>query len=48
MKPIGIFYTSGIVPKSLFLNKLNETMSFSEVLFKALCLNTVVNFFCSA
>jgi len=36
MKPIGLFKRGGRVPKFLFFEKPNETMSFFEVLFKAL------------
>ena len=45
MKPIGLFKRGGRVPKSFFFEKPNETMSFFEVLFKALCYNTLVKFF---
>jgi len=36
MKPIGLFKRGGRVPKSFFFEKPNETMSFFEVLLKAL------------
>jgi len=37
MKPIGLLKRGGRVPKSLFIEKPNETMFFFEVVFKALC-----------
>jgi len=33
------------VPKSFLFEKLNDTMPFFEVLFKALCQNVLVKFF---
>jgi len=47
MKPIGLFKRGGRVPKSFFFEKPNKTMSFFEVLFKALCQNTLLKFFYS-
>jgi len=37
MKPIGLFKGGGRVPTSFFFEKPIKTMSFFEVLFKALC-----------
>jgi len=37
MKPIGLFKRGGRVPKYIFFEKLNKTMSFFKVLLKALC-----------
>jgi len=37
MKPIGLFKRGGRVPKSFLFEKSNKTMSFFEVLFRALC-----------
>jgi len=37
MKSIGLFKRGGREPKSFFFEKPNKTMSFFEVLFKALC-----------
>jgi len=49
MKPIGLFKRGGgRVPKNFLFEKPDKTMSFFKVLFKALCKNTLVQFFCSA
>jgi len=37
MKPRGLFKRGGRVPKRFIFEKPNKTMSFFEVLFKALC-----------
>ena len=37
MTPRGLFKRGGRVPKSFFFEKSNKTMSFFEMLFKALC-----------
>jgi len=37
MKPRGLFKRVGRVPKSFLYEKPNKTMSFFEVLLKALC-----------
>ena len=49
MKPIGLFKRRGRVPKSLFFEKPNKTMSF----FRSACQSTLLKhaggfFFCSA
>jgi len=41
MKPIGLFKNGGIVPKSFFFEKPNETMSFFRSAFQS----TLVKFF---
>jgi len=44
MKPRCLLKTGGRVPKSYVFPKPNKTMNFCEVLSKALCSTTLVNF----
>jgi len=45
MKPIGLFKRGGRVAKVSFLRSQMKPCLFFEVLFKALCKNTMVKFF---
>ena len=45
LKPIGLFKRGARVPKSFFLRRQIKPCLFFEVLFKALCKNTLVKFF---
>jgi len=47
MKPIGLFRRGGRVPKSLFFEKPNKTMSFSRNTFQSTLLKHAgEDFFC--